>query len=252
MCNVHYLKPCYINFIILKVISVLNYIKTKVQILLIFFLFFLNLSSYSFEYISNEEKNYIEVYEKTIPSIVAIEADIDRGTSGGTGCIISKNGLILTSSHVIDKAENITVISNSGKKYSAKVLAVLKNKNDLAIIKIEPKEDLALCKFGNSDNVKVGQRVLTIGCPFGFKDTLTTGIISRIDYQRNKIQTDAAINPGCSGGPLLNMQGEIIGINQSIYNPDNNRSNIGIGFALPSNYAVDFINKAGRKLVSKK
>jgi len=109
-----------------------------------------------------------------------------------------------------------------------------------------------LAKFGNSDEVKVGQRVLTIGCPFGFKDTLTTGIVSRIDHQRNKIQTDAAINPGCSGGPLLNLKGEIIGINQSIYNPDNNRSNIGIGFALPSNQAKDFIAKVNKKLASLK
>lgn len=251
MCNAAILDSCYILFII-KVIDVYNYIKTKLTILLILFFSFLNLSSYSFEYTSNEEKNYIEVYERTIPTIVTIEANIERGTSGGTGCIISKNGLILTSSHVIEKADNITVTTHSGKKYNAVTVAILKNKNDLAIIKIEPKEDLMLSTFGNSDNIKVGQRVLTIGCPFGFKDTLTTGIISRIDNQRNKIQTDAAINPGCSGGPLLNMKGEIIGINQSIYNPDNNRSNIGIGFALPSNYAIDFINKANRKLANKK
>lgn len=197
---------------------------------------------------SNEEKSYIEVYEKTLPSIVSIEADIDRGTSGGTGCVISKNGIILTSSHVIEHAKNIQVTTHSGKKYSARVLAILKNKNDLALIKIDTKENLELARFGDSDNVKVGQRVLTIGCPFGFKDTLTTGIISRIDHERNKIQTDAAINPGCSGGPLLNLKGEIIGINQSIYNPDNNRSNIGIGFALPSNYAIDFIKRADKKM----
>lgn len=199
---------------------------------------------------TQEEKSYIEVYEKTLPSIVSIEADIDKGTSGGTGCIISKSGVILTSSHVIENSRNIQVTTHSGKKYTAKILAILKNKNDLALIKIDTKEDLALAKFGNSDEIKVGQRVLTIGCPFGFKDTLTTGIISRIDYERNKIQTDAAINPGCSGGPLINLNGEIIGINQSIYNPDNNRSNIGIGFALPSNYAIDFINKAKQKLAA--
>lgn len=227
----------------------LKIIKTKFIILLLFiFQFFQINASFAFEYNSIEEKSIIEVYEKTLPSIVSIEAEIDRGTSGGTGCVISKNGIILTSSHVIENAKNIQVITNSGKNYTAKVLAVLKNKNDLALIKIDTKEDLMLARFGDSDSIKVGQRVLTIGCPFGFKDTLTTGIISRIDYQRNKIQTDAAINPGCSGGPLLNLKGEIIGINQSIYNPDNNRSNIGIGFALPSNYAIDFINKANKKL----
>lgn len=225
----------------------INYIKTKLLIFLLLMIFLFN-SSFAFEYSSPEEKDFITVYEKTLPSIVAIEADIDRGTSGGTGCIISKDGLILTSSHVVENSKNIKVTTASGKDYSAKVLAILKNKNDLALIKINTKENLQLSKFADSNEIKVGQRVLTIGCPFGFNNTLTTGIISRIDKERNKIQTDAAINPGCSGGPLLNLKGEIIGINQSIYNPDNNRSNIGIGFALPSNYAVDFIQKANKKI----
>lgn len=229
-----------------------NYIKTKfVKIFLIMYIF-VKSCAFGFEFSSTEEKTFIETYEKILPSIVAIEADIDRGTSGGTGCIVSKTGIILTSSHVIENAANITVTTHSGRNYRANIVAILKNKNDLALIKIEPKEELSLVKFANSDNIKVGQRVLTIGCPFGFKDTLTTGIISRIDYERNKIQTDAAINPGCSGGPLLNLKGEIIGINQSIYNPDNNRSNIGIGFALPSNYAVDFIEKANKKISAKR
>ena len=84
--------------------------------------------------------------------------------------------------------------------------------------------------------------MLTIGNPFGFSNTLTQGIISRIDYVKNRFQTDAAINPGCSGGPVLNSEGEVIGISQSIYNPDHNISNIGIGFAIPSNEAVKFIS----------
>ncbi len=230
----------------------ITYLKTKLSVLLLLIFFSLAVPAFSYEYSSNEEKNFIEIYEKTLPSIVSIEADIDHGTSGGTGCIISKSGIILTSSHVIEKARNITVTTHSGRNYTAKIIAILKNKNDLALIKIDTNENLPLAKFGDSDEVKVGQRVLTIGCPFGFKDTLTTGIISRIDYERNKIQTDAAINPGCSGGPLLNLKGEIIGINQSIYNPDNNRSNIGIGFALPSNYAIDFITKANKKMANMK
>ena len=230
-------------------------IKTSLAKKLLFFFIFFNLfiptpSFYSCaqNQFTSEEKSFIDIYEKILPSTVTIEADIDKGTSGGTGCIITKSGVILTSSHEIEKSRNIQVTTHSGKNYSAIVLAILKNKNDLALIKIDPKEDLQLAKFGNSDEVKVGQRVLALGCPFGFRDTLTVGIVSRIDYERNKIQTDAAINPGCSGGPLLNLKGEIIGINQSIYNPDNNRSNIGIGFALPSNYAVDFIAKAKKKL----
>ena len=225
----------------------LKYIKTKISFFLLLFLLLFS-TSFAFEYSSLEEKSFIEVYEKTLPSIVSIEADIDSGISGGTGCVIAPEGIILTSSHVIENARNIKITTHSGKDYTAIVLAILKNQSDLAIIKINTKEKLPLIKFGNSDNVKVGQRVLTIGCPFGFKDTLTTGIISRIDYERNKIQTDAAINPGCSGGPLLNLKGEVIGINQSIYNPDNNRSNVGIGFALPSNYAQSFIAKVNKKL----
>lgn len=227
------------------------FIKSKK--LFIYFLFMISSMfttpvSYSYEAATSEEKSYIEVYERILPSIVSIEAEIDRGTSGGTGCIISKNGIILTSSHVIRHAKSITVTTYDGKKHNAFVVALSKNKNDLALIKIDTNMAFELSKFADSNDIKVGQRVLTIGCPFGFRDTLTTGIISRIDKERNKIQTDAAINPGCSGGPLLNLKGEIIGINQSIYNPDNNRSNIGIGFAIPSNYAVDFINKSGKKI----
>lgn len=225
--------------------------KIKLLSLIIFLMIFCEISTNcctGFEFSSSEEKNYVEVYESSLPSIVNIEANLEHGTSGGTGCVITKSGVILTSSHVIENSKDIEVTTYSGRKYPARIIAILKSKNDLALIKIDTQEDLKLAKFGNSDDIKVGQKVLTIGCPFGFKNTLTTGIISRIDYERGKIQTDAAINPGCSGGPLLNLKGEIIGINQSIYNPDNNRSNIGIGFALPSNKALDFISKANKKI----
>lgn len=199
--------------------------------------------TYSFE----TANTYTMVYEQVTPSIVAIEANLDIGVSSGTGCVISPDGLILTSLHVVNKAKNIEITTSQGKTYKGKVVAILRDKNDLALVKINTKEKLKTVKFGNSENVKVGERVLAIGNPFGFKGTLTTGIISRIDYQRKKLQTDAAINPGCSGGPLINLQGEVIGINQSIYNPDNNRSNIGIGFAVPSNYAKDFIKTVQNK-----
>ncbi len=193
---------------------------------------------------SSDESASISVYEKITPSIVAIDADLEQGISSGTGCVIDPSGIILTSSHVINKSKNIEVTTQSGKTYKADVLAILKDKNDLALIKINTKENLPVIRLGDSETVKVGQRVLAIGNPFGFRGTLTTGIISRIDYDRKKLQTDAAINPGCSGGPLLNLDGEVIGINQSIYNPDNNRSNIGIGFAVPVNYAKEFITLA--------
>lgn len=190
-----------------------------------------------------EEEVYISVYEKINPAIVTIDGIISDGFTAGTGCIINSDGTILTGSHVVSQTKELEVTTYDGKVYKAKVLANMGKNKDLALIKIEPKTKLRTVKFGDSDGLKIGQRVLTIGNPFGFSGTLTQGIISRIDYAKGKIQTDAAINPGCSGGPLLNTSGEVIGINQSIYNPDNNISNIGIGFAIPINDAKKFIAK---------
>lgn len=192
---------------------------------------------------TQEEEIYISVYERINPAIVTIDGIISDGFTAGTGCIINPNGTILTGSHVISQTKELEVTTYDGKVYKAKVLANMGKNKDLALIKIEPKGKLQTVKFGDSDGLKIGQRVLTIGNPFGFSGTLTQGIISRIDYAKGKIQTDAAINPGCSGGPLLNTSGEVIGINQSIYNPDNNISNIGIGFAIPINDAKKFIAK---------
>ena len=177
----------------------------------------------------------INVYEKINPAIVAIDANLDDGFSAGTGCVIRSDGIILTGSHVIEGAKEIDVTTSDGKIYKASVLAKMGKNKDLALLKISPKGRLKTISFGDSSDVKVGQKVLAIGNPFGFAGTLTSGIVSRIDYSKGRIQTDAAINPGCSGGPLLNSQGEVIGISQSIYNPDNNISNIGIGFAITVN-----------------
>ena len=152
---------------------------------------------FSFE---REEITNINVYEKINPAIVAIDAKIPTGVSSGSGCIINKNGTILTSSHVIDKSNNIEVTVANGEKYDALILEQTGLSKDLALIKITPKQPLKTVKFGDSSNVKVGQKVLAIGNPFGFNGTLTQGIVSRIDYKKNKIQTDAAINPGSSGG----------------------------------------------------
>lgn len=193
---------------------------------------------------ANDEQINITVYESINPAIVSIEADIIDGVSAGTGCIVTSDGLILTGSHVIEGGKNIEVTTYNGQVYKAEVVSKMGKNKDLALIKISPKKPLQTIKFGDSSTCKVGQKVLAIGNPFGFSGTLTQGIISRIDYTKNKIQTDAAINPGCSGGPLLNSAGEVIGINQSIYNPDNNISNIGIGFAIPINDAKKFIQLA--------
>lgn len=215
--------------------------KMRKYILLIVSMFFLAFGQ-AFAYTAEEEV-YISVYENINPAIVTIDGIISDGFTAGTGCIINPNGTILTGSHVVSQTKELEVTTYDGKVYKAKVLDNMGKNKDLAIIKIEPKGKLKTVKFGDSDGLKIGQRVLTIGNPFGFSGTLTQGIISRIDYAKGKIQTDAAINPGCSGGPLLNTSGEVIGINQSIYNPDNNISNIGIGFAIPINDAKKFIAK---------
>lgn len=196
------------------------------------------------QFYDQDEQINIKVYERITPTIVTIDAQLKDGISSGSGCIISSTGVILTSSHVIEDSNDIDVTTHSGKVYKANVLSILGKNNDLALIKINTKESLPIIKLGDSEEVKVGQKVLAIGNPFGFSGTLTQGIISRIDYSKNKIQTDAAINPGNSGGPLLNSAGEVIGISQSIYNPDNNRSNIGIGFAVPVNSVKEFIDLA--------
>ena len=191
-----------------------------------------------------EEERNITAYEKINPAIVSIDVDIDDGMSSGTGCIITSDGYIITGSHVIEGGKTISVTTGNGQTYKAQLISEMGKNKDLALLKISPKRPLQTIRLGNSDNLKVGQKVLAIGNPFGFTGTLTQGIISRIDYKRGRIQTDAAINPGCSGGPLLNSSGEVIGINQSIYNPDNNISNIGIGFAIPINEAKKFIQLA--------
>ena len=182
-----------------------------------------------------EEFVNVTVYEKINPAIVLVEAQMIDGLSSGTGCIINKNGIILTSSHVVDKSSYIEVTTSKGETYNAEIMPTNGSNGDLALLRIKPNKPLPTIKLGDSSMVKVGQKVLAIGNPFGFNGTLTTGIVSRIDYERNKIQTDAAINPGSSGGPILNADGEVIGISQSIFNPDNNKSNIGIGFAVPAN-----------------
>ena len=207
-------------------------------IVTICFVFVTNVVVFAYD---SEEIIYMNVYEKINPSIVSIDAELPIGVSSGSGCIIDINGLILTSAHVVDKSSKIDVTLYNGHVYKANI--IYSSKKDIALIKIVSKEPLSIITLGDSEKLKVGQKVLAIGNPFGFNGTLTQGIISRIDYAKDKIQTDASINPGNSGGPLITTNGEVIGINQSIYNPDNNISNIGIGFAIPINTVKKTLNK---------
>lgn len=208
--------------------------------LLFVFIFLLLLPVEAFD---KDEQTVISLYEKINPAIVCIDSHLKDGISCGTGCIIDKRGIILTSAHVVDLGKNVVVTMSNGQDYNAKVLKYFGENKDIALLKIDVPIDLKTVKLGNSEKIKVGQKVLAIGNPFGFNGTLTQGIISRIDYAKNRIQTDAAINPGSSGGPLLNKEGEIIGINQAIYNPDNNISNIGIGFAIPINIVKEYLKE---------
>lgn len=190
-----------------------------------------------------EEQSIISLYEKINPAIVCVDSHVKDGISCGTGCIIDKRGIILTSAHVVDIGESVIITMYNGQDYTARILKRFGENKDIALLKIDVPVELKTVKLGNSEKIKVGQKVLAIGNPFGFNGTLTQGIISRIDYAKNRIQTDAAINPGSSGGPLLNKDGEIIGINQAIYNPDNNISNIGIGFAIPINLVKEYLKE---------
>ena len=164
-----------------------------------------------------------------------------RPTHGvGSGFIIDPKGFIITNFHVIDGASRITIGMLSGERYRARVIGVDRD-TDLAVLKIDSDKDLPTMKFGDSNSAQVGDWVLAIGSPFGLDQTVTAGIISKKDrdttnstFQRF-LQTDAAINRGNSGGPLVNMHGEAIGVNSQIATLTGDYN--GIGFALPSNEA---------------
>jgi len=158
----------------------------------------------------------------------------------GTGIIIDPKGIVLTNFHVIEGAEEITILLSDGREYKVKDKKIDRN-SDLAILTIEPEEDLPSVQFADSDAIDIGDWVVAVGNPFNFESTVSVGIISARwrsvgDIQRGDfIQTDAAINPGNSGGPLVNLRGEVVGINTAIVSQTG--SNSGIGFALASNTA---------------
>ena len=163
-----------------------------------------------------------------------------KRTSLGSGVIIDgKRGFILTNKHVIIKSSTITVALKDGREFKAQVIGADPD-SDLAVLRISPKKDLPAIDMGNSDNLMIGETVIAIGNPFGFSNTVTTGVISATNrsikaddtFYHDFIQTDASINPGNSGGPLLNIYGELIGINTAIYAKAQ-----GIGFAIPINKA---------------
>jgi len=181
----------------------------------------------------------MEVYRSSNPAVVTIRT----ATSTGSGSIISSEGLVITNEHVIRDAKNgsVRIINNEGKTYNGQVLTV-DRKNDLALVRIASSDRFPSLPFADRESILVGQKVFAIGSPFGLSGTLTTGILSRV-AQNGDLQTDARLNPGNSGGPLLNSRGEIIGVNKAILSPDG-RSNTGIGFAISAPLAKEFITRS--------
>src|SRR5665811_1815444 len=170
-----------------------------------------------------------------------------RVSSLGSGFVIEPSGLIVTNNHVIEGADEIIINFTDGSKLKVTKILGHDPKTDLALLKVEPKKPLKAVAFGNSSIMRVGDWVMAIGNPFGLGGSVTVGIISATKRDINAgpyddfIQTDAAINRGNSGGPLFNMEGEVIGINTAIISPTG--GSIGLGFAIPTEIVVGIIDQ---------
>ncbi len=171
----------------------------------------------------------------------------------GSGFIVSEKGYILTNYHVIAGAENITVLLEDEREYEAKVVGG-DQLSDVALIKINPEGKIPHLEMGDSSKLQVGDFVVAIGNPFGLKGTFTFGVVSGVGRTdtidansvfKNYIQTDASINQGNSGGPLINMEGKVIGMNSAIFSTSG--GSIGIGFAVPINIVKDIANQLANK-----
>jgi serine protease Do len=168
-----------------------------------------------------------------------------KSSALGSGFIVDEKGIVITNNHVIQGAEDIVVRVNGDKEFKAKVLGADPGM-DIAVLQMETDEKFEPVKFGDSDKARIGDWVIAIGNPFGFGGTVTSGIISArnrsigLSRYEDFIQTDASINQGNSGGPLFNMEGDVIGINTAILGPS---GSIGIGFAIPSNNAKKVIDQ---------
>jgi serine protease Do len=171
----------------------------------------------------------------------------------GTGFFLSEDGYILTNNHIVENAVDVKVTILQGQDYKAKVIGT-DPRSDLALLKVEAK-GLPFIQFGDSEQLKVGEWVLAVGNPYGLEHTVTSGIVSakgrqlglggNVPEYQDFIQTDAAINRGNSGGPLVNMKGEVVGITSNIFSPSG--GNIGLGFAIPSNLARKVITQLKEK-----
>lgn len=208
---------------------------------------------------------YARLTQAVVPSVVSINTEkftTERlrdlwgrtqlrsytSTGQGSGVIVTEEGHVITNYHVVAGQQKISVTLHGGKEVAAEVIGV-DQFLDVAVIKLQSNRPYQPLKFGDSDQVQVGQMVFAVGNPFGLGETVTQGIISAkerslSDNQRDLFQTDAAINPGNSGGPLVNLRGEIIGINVAIFSPDKENPGFqGVGFSIPSNDAKDSLEQ---------
>lgn len=193
------------------------------------------------------EEAVIKAVKKVKPSVVSILTTFQSGKEGGgSGVVLTADGYILTNAHVVEKAKTIQVGLVSGKKFSAVIVGSAKHK-DLAVIKVKA-NGLPVPPFGNSSKLELGQTAIAIGNPLKFQWSVTVGCISAMNRDiktrgimyRDLIQTDAAINPGSSGGALINLKGEIIGINTLVYTGNSEFKNAqGLSFAIPINNALE-------------
>jgi S1-C subfamily serine protease len=203
--------------------------------------------------LTDDEAINVRVYRQASPAVAniltkATEYDFFMDPvpveGAGSGFVIDEKGYILTNFHVVQEAQSIEVVLGDQSRYPAKFVGA-DERNDVALVKIDPKgKRLVALPLGDSSALQVGQKVLAIGNPFGFQSTLTTGVVSAVGrtvqtsqttFIDEAIQTDAAINRGNSGGPLINTHGEVIGIDSAIYTPSGTTA--GIGFAIPINNA---------------
>ena len=217
----------------------------------------------NFNYLDVQRPDFVEIAKKSINTVVHVKSSSSGGDysiedfifgrsqrrpqmGSGSGVIISSDGYIITNHHVIETAEDIQITTNNNQSYDAKIIGS-DEQNDIALLKIETNDELPYAVFGDSDTTQIGEWVLAVGNPFNLTSTVTAGIISAKSRNldptgrttQSYIQTDAAVNPGNSGGALINDKGELIGINTAIQTQTG--SYVGYSFAVPSNIAKKVI-----------
>ena len=215
-------------------------------------------------FLNTQTPDFVEIAKKSINTVVHVKSASSNSSDfsiedflfgraqkrpqmgSGSGVIISSDGYIITNHHVIETAEDIQITTNDNQSYEAKIIGS-DEQNDIALLKIESSEELPYAVFGDSDSTQIGEWVLAVGNPFNLTSTVTAGIISAKSRSldptgrttQSYIQTDAAVNPGNSGGALINDKGELIGINTAIQTQTG--SYVGYSFAVPSNIAKKVI-----------